>query len=142
MVVRNSRLRRDRNRGSWFFCFLARGKSFDVSKQILPIVTAQRQPGRHVTAAQSTLHGADYVRVERQGSGGCGAAFELRERKVARLGIDAGKVFTNVIPLQPMDSDAIEFVQPLNRSILWCMVIHEDRIAAGQTGILRSSPAW
>src|SRR2546426_8529455 len=87
MVGRNFRLRRNRNRGSWFFCFPTRGKSFDVSKQILPIVTAQRQPGRHVTAAQSTLHGADYVRVERQGSSGRGAAFELgeRDRKSTRL---------------------------------------------------------
>src|SRR2546429_7530341 len=88
MVGRNFRLRRNRNRGSGFFCFPTRGKSFDVSKQILPIVTAQRQPGRHVTAAQSTLHGADYVRVERQGYRGWGAAFELGERKVARVGID------------------------------------------------------
>src|SRR5437879_7101849 len=92
MVGRNFRLRRNRNRGSWFFCFPTRGKSFDVSKQILPIVTAQSQPGRHVTAAQSTLHGADYVRVERQGSGGCGVAVELVERKVEWVCIGVGEV--------------------------------------------------
>src|SRR5437588_10416483 len=113
MVGRNFRLRRNRNRGSWFFCFPTRGKSFDVSKQILPIVTAQRQPGRHVTAAQSTLHGGDYVRVERQGSSGRGAAFELGERKVARVAIDVGSVFAVDIALYPVEYDAIAYVEPL-----------------------------
>src|SRR5437667_11595051 len=112
MVGRNFRLRRNRNRGSWFFCFPTRGKSFDVSEQILPIVTAQRQPGRHVTAAQSTLHGADYVRVERQGSGGCGAAFELGEREVARFGIDVWSVFAVAIALSPVASESMTVVNP------------------------------
>src|SRR5439155_27351446 len=110
MVGRNFRLRRNRNRGSWFFCFPTRGKSFDVSKQMLPIVTAQRQPGRHATAAQSTLHGADYVRVERQGSGGCGPAFDFGERKVARVGTDVVSVFTVAISLSHVAYDAIAFV--------------------------------
>src|SRR5438445_12238857 len=118
MVGRNFRLRRNRNRGSWFFCFPTRGKSFDVSKQILPIVTAQRQPGRHVTAAQSTLHGADYVRVERQGSGGCGAAFELGEPKVARFGIDVGSVSPVALPLYLCACVRVGFVLPLPRSSL------------------------
>src|SRR5207244_13423766 len=113
MVGRNFRLGRNRNRGSWFFCFPTRGKSFDVSKQILPIVTAQRQPGRHVTAAQSTLHGADYVRVERQGSSGRGAAFELGERKVARFGIDVGSVFAVAMVVYPVAAGGVAFVEPV-----------------------------
>src|SRR5207253_10397575 len=134
MVGRNFRLRRNRNRGSWFFCFPTRGKSFDVSKQILPIVTAQRQPGRHVTAAQSTLHGADYVRVERQGSGGCGAAFEWGERKVARVGIEGGSVVAVAIALYVVASDAIEFVEPLTRALFRRAFILGNRTAPGHAG--------
>src|SRR5438874_6641399 len=138
-LCRDLGLRRNLYGFARFFGLPARREGFDVGDQVVPVLCAEGQPGRHITSTYPSLQGVHQIGIQRERTRGGRSAFELGEREVARFGIDVRRVLTFSIPLNAVASNAITLVQSRPSLLLRRQVVLRDRITARDSGILGGS---
>ena len=129
-------LRRDLDWVAGLLGFPAVRKSFDVGDEILPVLLAQRAPGRHVAGLYSANQRVDQIRIEWERPGRGGPALKRSCRKVARLWVDEGGVVAVAVTERTVAIHAVPQVQAVTALFGGGQAIVLGGIAGTDPGIL------
>src|SRR5271165_2512612 len=84
-----------------------------IGHQVRPLLRRKRVPGRHIRAVQAPPDGVVQISVQRQSPGGSRAALEDSEGKVARFGVDPGRVLSLPVSQYTVAANTIPAVSAL-----------------------------
>src|SRR5690349_14224288 len=97
VVIRWCLLRKVQRRSGLFLAEAWREILY-VCNKISPLLTREREPGRHGCRIDPSPDRVEQVYVEWNASRRRGTAFESADRKVARLWFQIGSIFTEPVP--------------------------------------------